>query len=80
MGTSRLYMVTFKDLSPDQFHFDRGPLLWSEHKDQQGNYIQRGQHVVTHDFNGDGLKEISVRYDGINRVFFFDGKNWKGMN
>jgi len=78
MGTSRLYVVTFKDLTPGNFVFFKGPLLWSEHKDTVGNYTQRGQHVLVKDFNNDGIKEISVRYEGINRVFHFTGKKWVG--
>ena len=80
MGTSRLYVVTYKDLTPGNFDFFKGPLLWSERKDAQGNYTQRGQHVFLKDFNNDGIKEISVRYQGINRVFHFNGQKWIGHN
>lgn len=80
MGTSRLYMVTFKDLKPGNFNFTKGPLLWAEYKDHQENYIQRGQHVIVHDFDKDGVKEISVRYKGINRVFRYKSGEWIGFN
>lgn len=79
-GTSRLYVITFKDLSPGGFDFFKGPLLWTEHKDAQGNYLQRAQFAVLRDFNKDGMKEISVRYQSINRVFVFNGKTWIGFN
>lgn len=80
MGTSRLYMVTFKDLRPGSFNFSKGPLLWTEYKDHRENYIQRGQHVVVHDFDKDGVKEISVRYKEINRVFKYRSGEWVGFN
>lgn len=79
MGSSRLYIVTFKDLTPGTFKFSKGPVLWTEYKDHRENYIQRGQHIVVHDFNNDGLKEISVRYNDINRVFHFQGEEWVGF-
>lgn len=80
MGTSRLYVITYKDLRPGSFDFFKGPLLWSEYKDAQGNYLQRGQFVVLRDFNKNGLMDISVRYKNINRVFQFNGKTWVGFN
>ena len=71
-GTSRLYFLTMDNLDLKTLSMFRGPIVWEEIRSSKRHYYQRNYDVVLHDFNKDGIKEISVRFNVLSTVFFYE--------
>lgn len=72
-GTSRLYFLTIDDNSLKKMKMKKGPIIWHEEKDRKDNYLKRKYDISLYDFNDDGIREISVAYKGMSRVFHYLG-------
>jgi hypothetical protein len=72
-GTSRLYFLTIDDGNLRQMKMHKGPIIWHEEKDRQENYLKRKYEISLYDFDDDGVREVSVAYKGMSRVFQYLG-------
>lgn len=68
---ARLYFVTIPKRDLKRLHFYQGPHIFHESEKQSSKYFVKRFAVNTLDYNNDGIKEISVSYNSITRVFFY---------
>ncbi len=78
-ASARLYFATIKDRDLSKITFSPGPHFWHEYElsaDKFNYYWNRRYQVNTLDYNGDGVNEISISFNKIQRIFFYsvDGK------
>ena len=75
---ARLYFVTIPNRQLKKMHFFQGPHFFHESEKLFDKYFVRRFSVNTVDYNEDGIKEISISYNNINRIYFYvaDGV-WK---
>ena len=67
-----LYWFTFDDLSLTSAQVHKGPPFWHEVHQNNELYFQREYKVGILDKNSDGRKEILVKHNNIERIYFFD--------
>lgn len=77
-GSARLYFLTMDNNQLQSFKMFKGPVFWLEEKDHFERYRQRNYELNVTDYNGDGIREISVKHKKIARVYFYRGHgNWR---
>lgn len=70
-GSARLYVLTIRDRNLNKISFSKGPHFWTERESSSPHYQKywaRRFVVNTLDYNGDGIKEISVSFNKIHRI------------
>jgi hypothetical protein len=75
-GTSRLHYLTIDNNDFKTLSIYRGPAVFEEMRERMGvvnSYHQRGYHISLNDFNESGVRDVSVRYRGIVRVYRYLG-------
>ncbi len=80
-GTSRLYLLTIdnKDLKSASVY--KGPILWDETRDFRDHYHQRKYEVSLFDLDRDKIREVTVNYGRMSRVYKYLGKGkWLNMD
>ena len=77
---ARLYFVTIPKRNLKNLHFYQGPHIFHESEKLFDKYFVKRFSVNTLDYNSDGIKEISVSYNSISRIYFYvaDGI-WKRL-
>lgn len=70
-ATARLYIVTIKDRDFRKTTITKGPFFWSEKEGVAGKYWARRYTVNTKDFNGDGVKEVAITFNNIDRIYYY---------
>ena len=75
-GTASIYFIAFKINNLDTMKFSKGPSIWLEQK-KRGHYRQRDYTVRMEDLDRDGIKELIVSHQHIQRIFRYSSK--KGM-
>lgn len=78
-NTARTYFLTVKNGDWSNGIVTKGPSHFIEQEYVQGRYFRRGYQVNIQDLNQDGIKEISVNYGSINRIFFYKNGAWKSQ-
>lgn len=77
-GSARVYLVVFEDNKLDKIFYQIGPSFWIEREKMSDQYFKREYKVIAEDFNGDGIKEIAVKFKKISKVLMYLGNgNWK---
>lgn len=77
-GSARLYIITIKDRDFKKITMTKGPFFWSEFEGATNKYWARRYSVNTADLNKDGVKEISVSFNNIDRVYYYSSNGeWK---
>lgn len=72
---ARYYFLTIDNNDLKTLATYKGPAYWEEFKSFNFNhYHQRKYELTAVDFNSDGVKELSLRYNDANTVFFYRGK------
>jgi len=76
---ARFYFLTIDNKDLKSIATYKGPAYWEEFKSFKHNhYHQRKYDLTAVDFNKDGVKELSLSYNNMNRVFFYAGRgSWK---
>ncbi|GAB4012920.1 MAG: hypothetical protein Fur0010_09200 [Bdellovibrio sp.] len=72
-GTSRLDVVTIDDRDLKKINFFKGPIIWDEQDDKKQHYHQRPYEISVIDLDGDGIRDISIKYHLISRVMLYRG-------
>jgi hypothetical protein len=70
-GSARLYFVTIRERNLKKITMTKGPYFWTEKERAAGKYWNKRFSVNVLDYNNDGQKEISVKYNTRSRVFFY---------
>ncbi len=78
-STARLYLLTIERGDLSTFNMAKGPVVWEEYEDGIGHYHQRQHQVILKDLNGDGVREVVVRYHLITRVLQYQGNGQWGL-
>lgn len=73
-ATQVLYFLTIDDLSLKTLSLFKGPSTFQEKQQSEGVYWNRFYRLIVEDFNLDGVKEISVQYNRIARVYYYKGQ------
>ena len=74
MGSVRLYFLTFENNDLKTLSMRRGPPIFYEHSDKDKSYRQRRYKVEVSDYNGDGRRDILVKYNYITDIFLYQGE------
>lgn len=70
-----LYFVTINKRNIRKIHFSDGPHFFHE-KEVGEKYLNRRYTVNTIDYNKDGIREISISYNKIQRIYFYLNNDW----
>ncbi len=73
-STARIYVVSFEKNNLDSMKLSVGPHFYHEKEAQREQYWRRHYQVNLVDFDGDGIKEISVQYNHIQRMMKYVGR------
>lgn len=77
-STARFFVLTFDNNDFSTFALTEGPHIYHEKEQQREQYWRRDYNVNIYDIDGDGVREIAVQYNHINRIMKYLGKgNWK---
>jgi len=75
-GTSRLFFLSVEknpETNKMLFSMTKGPYFFEEFKSREGHYHRRHSKISIMDFDGDGFRDIAVRYYLITRVYTYKG-------
>ena len=79
-GSARLYIITIQNRDFKQITMTKGPFFWSEKERAANKYWARRYSVNTVDLNKDGIKEISVSFNNIDRIYYYSKSGeWKNF-
>ncbi len=79
-ASARLYFLTYKKNNLKKINMFKGPHFFHEKEKVNEQYWNRRFSVNTIDYNKDGVKEISISYNKINRVYFYlESGTWGRM-
>lgn len=75
-GTSRLYFLTIDNNDMKTASVYKGPILWDETRDFRDHYHQRKYEVSLFDHDRDKVREVTVKYGRMSRIYKYmgDGK------
>lgn len=73
-STGRFYVLTFEDNNLENMVLTEGPHFFHEKEAQREQYWRRAYEVNVIDINGDGVREIAVHYNHIQRIMQYSGK------
>lgn len=73
-STARIYILTIENRNLKTVYFERGPAFFYEKETMDFFYARRHYNVNVIDYNKDGVKEVSVSYNKIQRILFYKGK------
>jgi len=77
-STARFYVLTFENSDLSKISLAEGPHYFHEKEGQRDMYWRRDYNVNVYDIDQDGIKEISVEYNHIQRIMKYNGKgNWE---
>ena len=68
-STAKVYLISFENNDLSTMSITDGAHFFHEKKAQREQYLRRTYNVNVHDIDGDGVKEISVQYNSIQRIF-----------
>ena len=72
-GSAQLYFVTWDNNNLQTLSMDTGPSYFDEVELPGKHYHNRQFKVNVFDYNDDGIKEVSVHFSKISRVYFYLG-------
>lgn len=73
-GTSRVYFVTIDNNDLKSLAIYKGPILWDEVRGFKNHYHQRKYEISLFDLDKDSIREISVKYGRMSRIYKYLGK------
>lgn len=73
-STARIYVLSFEQNNLETLKLSQGPHFYHEKEAQREQYSRRHYQVNIVDFDGDGIKEISIQYNHIQRMMKYVGR------
>ena len=72
---ARFYFLTIDKNDLTSLATYKGPAYWEEYKSFQHNHYRQRKYTLTAvDLNKDGIKELSLSYNEIKRIFIYGGR------
>lgn len=76
-GTARIYFITIDKRNLKTISIFKGPHFFHEFEKQRNQYGKRYYRVNVVDYNSDNIKEISVSYNKISRIYrYLENGKW----
>ena len=72
-STARFYVLSFEDNNLTKITLTQGPHFFHEKEAPRDTYWRRNYSVNVYDMDNDGLKEITVQYNHIQRILRYKG-------
>jgi hypothetical protein len=72
-STARIYVLTYEKNNLKEMALTLGPHFFHEKERQREQYMRRDYSVNVYDIDGDGIREISVQYNHIQRIMKYMG-------
>ncbi len=72
-SSARIFVLSFEKNNLETMKMTQGPHFYHEREAQREQYWRRHYQVNFVDFDGDGVKEISVQYNRIQRMMKYIG-------
>ncbi len=73
-STARIFLLSFENNDFSTFSLTQGPHFFHEKESQREQYWRRDYNVNIFDFNKDGVRDIAVQYNHIQRILIYKGK------
>jgi len=70
-STARIYVISFENNDFKSMKLAQGPHIFHEKEAQREQYFRRDMLVELRDLNNDGIREIVVNYNHIQRILFY---------
>ena len=71
-STAKIYLVSFENNNLSTLSISEGAHIFHEKKAQREQYWRRMLNVNVYDIDGDGIKEVAVQYNHIQRIFRYN--------
>lgn len=79
-SSARVYFAVIENRNLKEIYFKKGPAFYYEKETLDISYARRFYRVNSRDYNGDGVKEISVAFNKTQRIYFYQGRGmWKTL-
>lgn len=72
-STARIFVLTYEKNNLNEMVLSQGPHFFHEKQRQREQYWRRDYSVNVYDINGDGIREIAVQYNHIQRIMKYSG-------
>lgn len=80
VSTARIFVLTFENNDLSNIVLSQGPHFYHEKQAQREQYWRRDYSVNVYDIDGDGVREIAVQYNHIQRIMKYDRRGeWKRL-
>ncbi len=77
-STARIFVLSFENNDLSKMVLTEGPHHFHEKEAQRDQYWRRDLMVNVYDIDGDGIREITVQYNSIQRIMKYKGNGeWK---
>lgn len=73
-STARFFVLSYENNNLSDISFAEGPHFFHEKEQQREQYWRRDYSVNIYDIDGDGIREIAVQYNHIQRIMKYAGK------
>jgi hypothetical protein len=73
-STARIYLVTFENNDLTNMHITTGPHHFHEKEGQRDQYWERDYSVEIRDVDLNGVRDVVVQYNHIQRIMLYAGK------
>jgi len=73
-STARIFVLSYEKNDLSSLKLSQGPHFYHEREAQREQYGRRHYDVNIVDFDGDGIKEISIQYNHIQRMMKYKGR------
>lgn len=73
-STGRIFILSFEKNNLATMTLTQGPHFFHEKQSQRDQYWRRDYMVNVYDIDGDGIREIAVQYNHIQRILKYGGK------
>jgi hypothetical protein len=74
LSTARLYFLSIDNQNLKTMRLERGPQVWREQEKRYKKYGLRKYEVGVKDLDGDGERDILVKFNNISRAYLYRGK------
>lgn len=72
-STARIFVLSYENNDLSKISFVIGPHFFHEKESQREQYWRRTYSVNVYDINNDGVREITIQYNHINRILKYAG-------
>lgn len=73
-STGRFFVMSFEDNDLSTMYLTIGPHFFHEKEGQRDQYWRRDYSVNIYDIDGDGIREIAVEFNHIQRIMKYKGR------